>query len=178
MNIKKILTPKQLEICQKEQYYYQQLGLKKHLLEIALAHHFVQKKPHRPPFSLDLIKEFEMVVSEENDTHLTIERKELLGPNLLKELEEKTGKKVEQKTIPVREFNRKYKELLGIDTDFLERKIKQFNDFAGDEEDAVEIFEMLLYQAAQYRASDIHINPHETFGWVRYRIDGKIKRVI
>ncbi len=175
MKIKKVLTPKQLEVCQKEQYYHQQLGRKKHLLEIAMAHHFVQKKPPRPPFNLDLIKEYEIIVAEENATLLRVERKELLGPTLLAELEEKTGKKVEQKAIPVREFERKFGELLGVDAEFLERKIKRFNDFEGDENDAVEIFDMVLQQASQYRASDIHINPHEGFSWLRYRIDGLVQ---
>lgn len=175
MNVKKILTPKQYEVCQKEQYYYQQIGRKKHLLEIAIAHHFVQKKSPRPLFNLDLIKEYEMVVVDENDAILRIERKELLGPKLLAELEEKTRKKVEQKTIPVREFHQKYEALLGVDTELLERKIKQFNNLEGDERDAVEIFEMVLHHGAQHRASDIHINPHESFCWLRYRIDGRIQ---
>ncbi|MFY9141317.1 GspE/PulE family protein [Sulfuricurvum sp.] len=175
MNIKKILTSKQLEVCQKEQYYYQQLGRKKHLLEIAMSHHFIQKKSPPPLFNLDFIKEYEMVVVKENDTTLYIERKELLGPTVLAELEAKTRKKVEQKTIPVREFNQKYQALLGVDTELLERKIKQFNDLEADEKDAVEIFEMVLYYGAQNRASDIHLNPHESFSWLRYRIDGKVQ---
>ena len=44
MNLKKILSPKQIEICKKEKYYYQQIGVKKNLLQIAMEHHFVQKK--------------------------------------------------------------------------------------------------------------------------------------
>lgn len=175
MNIKKILTPKQYDVCQKEQYYYQQLGRKKHLLEIAMSHHFIQKKSPSPLFNLDLIKEYEMVVVDENDTVLRIERKELLGVKLLAELEAKTRKKVEQKSIPVREFDQKYQTLLGVDTELLERKIKQYNDMEADENDAVEIFEMVLYYGAQNRASDIHINPHESFTWLRYRIDGKVQ---
>jgi len=175
MNLKKILTPKQLDVCQKEQYYYKQLGRKKHLLDIALSHHFVQKKPPRPPFNLELIREYEMVVLDEDETTLRIERKELLGETLLAQLEAKIGKKVEQKTIPVREFHHKYEALLGVDSELLERKIKQYNDLDVDETSAVEIFEMILHYGAQSRASDIHINPHENFTWLRYRIDGKVQ---
>ena len=108
MNIKKILTPKQLEVCQKEQYYYQQQGLKKHLLQIALEHHFVQKKEPSIIHNLELMKEYEMVIAEESESVLRIERKELLGEIRLAELAAKARKKVEQKNIPVREFQQKY----------------------------------------------------------------------
>lgn len=175
MNIKKFLTPKQYDVCQKEQYYFQQLGRKKNLLDIALSHNFIQKKPTAPVFNLELIRQYEMVVQSESNNSIRIERKELLGPNLLAELEAKTGKKIEQKTIPVREFHKKYQALLGVDTEVLERRIKQFNELDSDEEDAVGIFEMMLHYGVQNRASDIHINPHEEFCWLRYRVDGKIQ---
>ena len=46
MNLKKILTPKQIEICTKEKYYYQHIGVKKNLIQIAIEHNFIQKKLH------------------------------------------------------------------------------------------------------------------------------------
>lgn len=100
MNIKKILTPKQLEVCQKEQYYFQQIGIKKHLLDIALSHHFIQKKESSKAYNLELMKEFEMIIAEERDDVLKILRKELLGEKRLAELSAKVHKKVEQKKYP------------------------------------------------------------------------------
>ena len=94
MNIKKILTPKQLEVCQKEQYYFQQIGIKKHLLDIALSHHFIQKKESSKAYNLELMKEFEMIIAEERDDVLKILRKELLGEKRLAELSAKVHKKV------------------------------------------------------------------------------------
>lgn len=174
MNIKKLLTPRQLDVCQKEQYYFQQLGIKKHLLEIALSHHFIQKKEPTPIHNLDLMKEYEMIIVEERDDLLRIERKELLGDQLLGELQAKVKKRIEQKNIPVREFQKKYTAILRIDPETIERKIKQFNAMDADEDEVVDIFEMLLEYAVQRSASDIHINPYESFYWLRYRIDGKI----
>jgi len=174
MNIKKILSPKQLEVCQKEQYYYQQLGIKKHLLEIALSHHFIQKKEPSVTHNLDLMKEYEMVIAEESDTVLKIWRKELLGEKRLAELSAKVHKSVEQKNLPVREFQQKYTAILRVDPETIERKIKQFNAMDSDEDEVIDIFEMLLEYGIQRSASDIHINAYESFYWLRYRIDGKI----
>jgi type II secretory ATPase GspE/PulE/Tfp pilus assembly ATPase PilB-like protein len=174
MNIKKILTPKQLEVCQKEQYYYQQIGIKKHLLDIALSHHFIQKKETSKTYNLELMKEYEMVIVEERDDLLKIVRKELLGEKRLAELSQKVHKKVEQKNIPVREFQQKYTALLRVDPETIERKIKQFNAMDYEEDEVIDIFEMLLEYGIQRSASDIHINAYESFYWLRYRIDGKI----
>ena len=174
MNIKKILTPKQLEVCQKEQYYYQQLGVKKHLLEIALSHHFLQKKEPAIIHNLDLMKEYEMVIVHEDDNVLKIERKEILGEKLIAELSAKVHKEIEQKNIPVREFQQKYSAILRIDPETIERKIKQFNAMDAQEDEVIDIFEMLLEYGVQRSASDIHINAYASFYWLRYRIDGHI----
>ena len=174
MNIKKILTPKQLEVCQKEQYYYQQLGVKKHLLQIALEHHFVQKKEPTIIHNLELMKEYEMVIAEESETLLKIERKELLGEKRLAELSTKARKPVEQKNIPVREFQQKYTAHLRVDPEAIERKIKQYNAMDFEEDEVIDIFEMLLEYGIQRSSSDIHINAYESFYWLRYRIDGHI----
>jgi type II secretory ATPase GspE/PulE/Tfp pilus assembly ATPase PilB-like protein len=174
MNIKKILTPKQLEVCQKEQYYYQQIGIKKHLLDIALSHHFVQKKESSKTYNLELMKEYEMVIAEDRDDLLKIERKELLGEKRLAELSAKVHKKIEQKNIPVREFQQKFIAILRVDPEHIERKIKQFNAMDYEEDEVIDIFEMLLEYGIQRSASDIHINAYESFYWLRYRIDGKI----
>lgn len=174
MNIKKILSPKQLEVCQKEQYYYRQIGVKKHLLEIALSHHFVQKKESTATHNLELMKEYEMIIAEERDDVLHILRKELLGEKRLSELSTKVQKRVEQKNIPVREFQQKFTALLRVDPDAIERKIKQFNAMDADEDEVIDIFEMLLEYGIQRSASDIHINAYESFYWLRFRIDGHV----
>ena len=49
MNLKKILTPKQIEICKEEKSYYQRIGVKKNILQIAIEHNFIQKKEKSPP---------------------------------------------------------------------------------------------------------------------------------
>mgnify|MGYP000636676072 CR=1 FL=1 len=60
MNIKNLLTPKQIEICKQEKSYYQRIGVKKNLLQIALEHNFIQRKEKSLSYSLDLIKKYEV----------------------------------------------------------------------------------------------------------------------
>lgn len=175
MNLKKILTPKQLEICQKEQYYHQKLGVKKHLLEIALSHHFIQKKEPKRIHNLDLMKHYEMIIVDESETHLRILRKETLGEQTLKELSAKVHKTVEQKNIPVREFEEQYLSILRIDPDEIERKIKKFNALDAQEDEVIDIFEMLLEYSVQRGVSDIHLNAYESFYWFRCRVDGNVQ---
>jgi len=175
MNLKKILTPKQIDICKKEQYYYQKLGVKKKILQIAIEHNFVQKKEKYTPYSLDLIKEYEMVIVDEDATSFHIERKELLGPNRLALLEKQLTKTVVQQTIPVREFQEKYEALLAIDPDVIEKKIKQFNAFDTEDNEVLSLFQMILKHGVRHGVSDIHINAYQEFSWLRYRHNGKIQ---
>ena len=65
MNLKKLLTPKQIEICQQEKAYYQRLGVKKNILQIAIEHNFIQKKEQNSPHSLELIKKYEIIIANE-----------------------------------------------------------------------------------------------------------------
>lgn len=44
----------------------------------------------------------------------------------------------------------------------------------GDEAPIIKLFDQLLQAAIQLRASDIHIDPHESEIYVRYRIDGRL----
>ena len=175
MNLKKILTPRQIDICQKEQYYYQQIGVKKNILHIAIEHNFVQKKEQNSPYSLDLIKEYEIIIVDEDETSFHTECKELLGPKRLAVLEEKLGKSVLQRTIPVREFKEKFELLLAVDPDIIEKRIKQFNAFDTEDTEVLELFEMILKHGVRHGVSDIHINAYESFSWLRYRLDGKIQ---
>lgn len=175
MNLKSILTPKQIEICKEEKSYYQRIGVKKNILQIAIEHNFVQKKEKKLHYSLELIKKYEMVVSDENEKSFSIERKELLGSKRLIALEKQLGKKVTQRTIPVREFNEKYSALLAIDPDIIEKKIKQFNALDADDTEILELLRMVLEHGVKNGVSDIHINAYEEFSWLRYRINGKIQ---
>jgi len=174
MNLKKILTPKQIEICKKEHYYYQQIGVEKKILQIAMEHNFLQKKEQTDNYSLDLIKEYEIIILDESDDSFSIGIKELLGPKRLGELEKKLHKKVVQQTLPVREFSEKYEAILSVDPDLIEKRIKQFNAFDTQESELLELFEMILQHGVKHRVSDIHINTYEEFSWLRYRLDGKI----
>ena len=175
MNLKKILTPKQIDICKKEQYYYQKLGVKKKILQIAIEHNFVQKKDKNSPYSLDLIKEYEIVIANEDKNSFHVERKELLGPNRLATLEKQLSKTVIQQTIPVREFNEKFEALLAIDPDLIEKKIKQFNAFDTEDDEILSLFQMILRHGVKHGVSDIHINAYQEFSWLRYRLNGKIQ---
>jgi tryptophanyl-tRNA synthetase len=129
MNIKKILTPKQIEICKEEKSYYQRIGINKNILQIAIEHNFIKKKEKNNPHSLELLKKYEIIIADENKTSFHIESKELLGPVRLKELKEQLQKNIIQKTIPVREFNEKFSAILSIDPDTIEKKNKTVQCF-------------------------------------------------
>lgn len=175
MNLKNILTPRQIEICKKEKYYYQNVGIKKNILQIAIEHNFIQKKESFSPYSLDLVKKYEIVIANEDKDNFYIERKELLGPKLLSELQEQLGKNIIQNAIPVREFNEKYGALLAVDPDAIEKRIKQFNAYDTDDTEVLSLFEMVLMHGVRNGVSDIHINAYEDFSWLRYRLNGKIQ---
>ncbi len=175
MNIKNILTPKQIEICQKEKYYYQQIGMQKNLLQIAIEHNFTQKKEKHLPYSLDLLKEYEIIIVDENQESYSVECKELIGPKRLAKLEEQLNKKIIQRTIPVREFKEKFDALLSVDPDIIEKKIKQFNAYDTEDNEVLSLFRMILNHGVVHSVSDIHINAYEEFSWLRYRLNGKIQ---
>ncbi len=175
MNLKKILTPKQIIICKEEKEYYQRIGIKKNILQIAIEHNFIQKKEKNLPYSLDLIKKYEIIIVNEDDTTFYIECKELIGPKRLKELADQLHKKVIQKTIPVREFNEKFNAVLSIDPDIIEKRIKQFNALDSDDEEILELLRMILKHGVKNSVSDIHINAYEEFSWLRYRQNGRIQ---
>lgn len=175
MNIKSILTPKQLDICRQEKSYYQRIGVKKNILQIAIEHNFIQKKEKNSSHSLELIKKYEIIITGEDKTNFYIECKELLGPKRQAELEAQLNKSVIQKTIPVREFNEKFNAIISVDPETIEKKIKQFNAFDSDDTEILELFTMILRHGVKNSVSDIHINAYEEFSWLRYRQNGKIQ---
>jgi type II secretory ATPase GspE/PulE/Tfp pilus assembly ATPase PilB-like protein len=163
MNIKNILTPKQIDICKQEKNYFQRIGIKKNILQIAIEHNFIQKKEKNNHHSLELIKKYEIIIVNEDKAHFYIECKELIGPKRLAELEEQLSKSVVQKTIPVREFQEKFEAILSIDPEVIEKKIKQFNAFDSDDTEILELFSMILKHGIRNSVSDIHINAYEEF---------------
>jgi general secretion pathway protein E len=175
MNLKNTLTPKQIEICQEEQRYYQRIGVNKTLEQIAIEHNFIQKKEKFLPYSLELLKAYDIIISNEDEKHFYIETKELLGPKRLAQLEKQLGKSILQRTIPVREFKEKFELILNIDPDIIEKKIKKFNAFDADDTEVLELFRMILRHAMKSGVSDIHINAYEDFSWLRFRVNGKIQ---
>ncbi|MEA1918094.1 MAG: ATPase, T2SS/T4P/T4SS family, partial [Campylobacterota bacterium] len=158
----------------KEQYYYQKMGVKKNILNIAIEHNFVKKKEQLKFQNIDIIKEFEFCVFSETRDKLYIGRKELLGEVTLAILEKRVKKEVVQKSIPVREFERKFKQQLLVDDKDIEKSIKQFNAYEATDSDVLEIFNMVLEDASQRDVSDIHINSYKEFSWLRYRTDGVV----
>ena len=175
MDFKKILSPKQIEICKEEKAYYQRIGVKKNILQIAIEHNFVQKKENNLSYSLELLKKYDIIVIKEDKNSFSIECKELIGPKRLAELELQLHKTVIQKTIPVREFNKKFKAIISIDPDIIERKIKQFNALDADDTEILDLLRMILRHAVRNNVSDIHINAYQEFSWLRYRQNGKIQ---
>ena len=175
MNSNNSLTDKQKEICKQEQYYFQNIGIKKNLLQIATEHNFIQKNEKYSAYSLEIIKKYEIIIAHEDKNSIHIECKELLGPKRLALLEKQLKKKIVQRTIPVREFKQKYNDLIAIDPDKIEKRIKQFNAFDTDDNEVLSLFKMILYHAVRNRVSDIHINAYEEFSWLRYRQDGNVQ---
>ena len=174
MNLNSILTSKQIAICKEEKAYYQRIGVKKNILQIAIEHNFVQKKKKSLSYSLDLIKKYEIVITDEDKVNFYIECKELIGPKRLAALQKQLQKKVIQKTIPVREFNEKFEALLSVDPDVIEKRVKQFNALDADDTEILELLRMILRHGIKNEVSDIHINAYADFSWLRYRINGKV----
>jgi type II secretory ATPase GspE/PulE/Tfp pilus assembly ATPase PilB-like protein len=174
MNIKKILTPKQLEICAKEQYFYRNLGIEKSMTQIALEHSFIVKKSKKLD-DIELLKEYEFIVKDENKITVDIEVKKLLGQKLVEELSRKFQKKITQHVIPVKEFDAKFKKLLQVDPQKIEKTIKQLNAHDATDMEVSQLFDMVLQYAVKKGASDIHINPYKDFDWLRLRVEGRIE---
>ncbi len=175
MNPQTILTPKQLNVCEEEKLYFHRLGIKKSVLQIAHEHNFLQKQDKAISYSLELIKKYEIIISNEDESNFYIESKELLGPKRLEELEYELAKSVIQQIIPVREFNEKFTAVLSIDPDIIEKKIKKFNAYDSDDTQILELLEMILKHGVKNSVSDIHINAYEEFYWLRYRQNGKVQ---
>jgi len=174
MDLKKHLTASQLYICQEEKDYYKRLGIAKSLVQIALEHNFLQKKENTLPYNLDIVKKYEIIIIDEDDVYFYVERKELLGQKRLEELENILDKSINQKVIPVREFNEKFTNLISIDQNVIEKTIKKFNAFDADDTEILQLLRMILQHSVKNNISDIHINAYDNFCWLRYRKNAKV----
>jgi len=174
MNIQKLLTPRQLDICRKEHHFYKQLGREKSIAQIALEHHFVTKKTPKH-LDIELLKSYEFLVKNETAQTLFIEVKQLLGPKRLEELSKKFSKPIHQDVIPVKEFDAKFTHLVQVDPEYLDKTIKQYNAKDPTPVEVADLFEMLLRYCLKRGASDIHINPGVDFDHLRLRIDGRVE---
>lgn len=64
---------------------------------------------------------------------------------------------------------------MGVKDSFLGKLLSSADKFS--DEQVLQTINMLVEHAVKHRASDIHIEPHERFVLVRYRIDGLLKGV-
>jgi type II secretory ATPase GspE/PulE/Tfp pilus assembly ATPase PilB-like protein len=64
---------------------------------------------------------------------------------------------------------------MGVKDSFLGKLLSSADKFS--DEQVLQTINMLIEHAVKHRASDIHIEPHERFVLVRYRIDGLLKGV-
>lgn len=62
---------------------------------------------------------------------------------------------------------------MGVKDSFLGKLLSSADKFSDDQ--VSQTITMLIEHAVKHRASDIHIEPHERFGLVRYRIDGNLR---
>ncbi len=174
MNIQRLLTPKQLEVCQKEQNYYKHIGVSKSLPQIAMEHRFIKKK-QKEAHNLELLKEYEFLIAKEDAQTLVIEVKNLLGKKTLAQLQQKVKKQIRQNVIPVREFDSRFAGIMDIDPAQIESSIKRFNAGQGDEVQIAQLFDQILSLGVKRQASDIHINAYEDFCWLRFRMQGSVQ---
>lgn len=74
----------------------------------------------------------------------------------------------------VRQFNSKYFQSEGIG--FNADEIEKLRDLAG-EAPVIKLVNSMISRAAEYRSSDIHLESHDHFLKIRYRIDGVLKDI-
>ncbi len=101
------------------------------------------------------------------------------------------GKDVDVVVAPTEQIENRIKEYYGADTSSMEDVLKQLGEAGemlqihGDETDAgveaeanatpiIRFVDLILYQAIQDRASDIHFEPFENEFKIRYRVDGAL----
>src|SRR5712692_5980698 len=114
-----------------------------------------------------------------------------LDPRAAEDLRFALGKDVDVVVAPTEQIENRIKEYYGADTTSMEEVLKQLGEagemlqIRGDETAAaveaeanatpiIRFVDLILYQAIQDRASDIHFEPFENEFKIRYRVDGAL----
>jgi type IV pilus assembly protein PilB len=114
-----------------------------------------------------------------------------LDPRAAEDLRFALGKDVDVVVAPTDQIDNRIKEYYGADTTSMEEVLKQLGEagdmlqIRGDENAAaveaeanatpiIRFVDLILYQAIQDRASDIHFEPFENEFKIRYRVDGAL----
>jgi type IV pilus assembly protein PilB len=114
-----------------------------------------------------------------------------LDPRAAEDLRFALGKDVDVVIAPTDQIDNRIKEYYGADTTSMEEVLKQLGEagdmlqIRGDETAAaveaeanatpiIRFVDLILYQAIQDRASDIHFEPFENEFKIRYRVDGAL----
>src|SRR6266567_588920 len=114
-----------------------------------------------------------------------------LEPSIAEDLRFALGRDIEVVVAPVEQIEDRIKQYYGTDTSSMEEILKQLGEAGellqlqeGDGAGAVEaeasatpiirFVDLILYQAIQDRASDIHFEPFENEFKIRYRVDGAL----
>ena len=114
-----------------------------------------------------------------------------LDPHAAEDLRFALGKDVDVVVAPTEQIDNRIKEYYGADTTSMEDVLKQLAEagemlqIRGDETAAaveaeanatpiIRFVDLILYQAIQDRASDIHFEPFENEFKIRYRVDGAL----
>jgi type IV pilus assembly protein PilB len=114
-----------------------------------------------------------------------------LDPRAAEDLRFALGKDVDVVVAPTEQIDSRIKEHYGADTTSMEEVLKQLGEagdllqIRGDETAAgveaeanatpiIRFVDLILYQAIQDRASDIHFEPFENEFKIRYRVDGAL----
>ena len=114
-----------------------------------------------------------------------------LDPRAAEDLRFALGKDVDVVVVPTEQVDNRIKEYYGADTTSMDEVLKQLGEagdmlqIRGDETAAdveaeanttpiIRLVDLILYQAIQDRASDIHFEPFENEFKIRYRVDGAL----
>jgi type IV pilus assembly protein PilB len=114
-----------------------------------------------------------------------------LDPRAAEDLRFALGKDVDVVVAPTQQIENRIKEYYGTDTSSMEEVLKQLGEagemlqIRGDDNAAaveaeanatpiIRFVDLILYQAIQDRASDIHFEPFENEFKIRYRVDGAL----
>jgi type IV pilus assembly protein PilB len=115
-----------------------------------------------------------------------------LDPRAAEDLRFALGKDVDVVIAPTEQIENRIKEYYGTDTSSMEEVLKQLGEagemlqIRGDDKTAaaveaeanltpiIRFVDLILYQAIQDRASDIHFEPFENEFKIRYRVDGAL----